>query len=151
MEKPLAEARCLAGSLLVGCGQFGGPLKYITVTFVFSPGSQRANDMGGVQHAMRQHLPFPVACPLPSNPKEFRVASSGETKMGKVAACISDFSYFSGFGPALLVVGRQYDERVEGMVLEEDDRRIPCTPGEHENRCQMHVHPPQNGAIGYAP
>ena len=27
----------------------------------------------------------------------------------------------------------------------------PCTPGEHQNRWQMHVHPPQNGAIGYAP
>ena len=27
----------------------------------------------------------------------------------------------------------------------------PCTPGEHQNRWHMGVHPPQNGAIGYAP
>ena len=27
----------------------------------------------------------------------------------------------------------------------------PCTPGEHQNRWQMDVHPPQYGAIGYAP
>ena len=27
----------------------------------------------------------------------------------------------------------------------------PCTPGEHQNRWQMDVHPPQNGAIGSAP
>ena len=27
----------------------------------------------------------------------------------------------------------------------------PCIPGEHQNRWQMDVHPPQNGAIGYAP
>ena len=27
----------------------------------------------------------------------------------------------------------------------------PCTPGEHPNRWQMDVHPPQNGAIGSAP
>ena len=26
----------------------------------------------------------------------------------------------------------------------------PCTPAEHENRWQMDVHPPQNGAIGDA-
>ena len=26
----------------------------------------------------------------------------------------------------------------------------PCTPGEHQNRWQMDVHPPQNGATGYA-
>ena len=27
----------------------------------------------------------------------------------------------------------------------------PCTPGEHQNRWQMDVHPPQNGVVGYAP
>ena len=27
----------------------------------------------------------------------------------------------------------------------------PCTPGEHQNRCQMDVHRLQTGAIGYAP
>ena len=27
----------------------------------------------------------------------------------------------------------------------------PCAPGEHQNRWQMDVHPPQNGAIDYAP
>ena len=27
----------------------------------------------------------------------------------------------------------------------------PCTPGEHQKRWQMDVHPPQNGAMGFAP
>ena len=77
-----------------------------------------------------------------------------QCRVGNLPVFVGEFHPFSSHGRGLQVIHRPIAHVAMNFALGKHGKWLwvkTLYPGEHQNRWQMDVHPPKNGAIAYAP